>query len=604
MRHRTAAAVAAACITVLSTVLSVPARAAGDPATIVVKDGATQPVFDYADAITEEIWVEVPLDSDGDGVRDRVHLDVTRPGETRTAGLKVGSLMIATPYLGDFVDAPYHTVDLERLPQEKGPAGARQARTAAGDARGRVARVADEEEGYPEEGLWEYFVRRGYAMITMESLGTARSTGCPDAGGPHEAAATRAVIDWLDGSGRAYDAAGELVTAYWSARAVGMYGVSYNGTLPLAAAVTGRSALKTVIPMSAVSSWYDEYRANGLVVAPYTWQGEDADIHARIVLSRQNPQVCAAAMDRLEREQDRVTGDYNEFWAARDYAARAAKIQASVFIVQGLRDWNVKTKQGVQLWEALGRHGVDRKLWLYDGDHGSASAPGFFPAMRRWIDHYIYGVGSGIGNEPPVTFENSEATVTGTAAAWPVPGSAPVTLPLAVGKPRTDTFTDNGREVVAEELLQPSGNSLAYRSPALTAPVRLSGTPWVTLDVSVDNRTAANLTALLVDVGPDGTDPVVVTRGWIDPQNRGSRSHSSPVTPGKAYRLRWDMQPQEYTFAAGHRIGVVVLSTDHDYTLRPQPGTRISVRPVTSTVELPLVGGRGALAFQRVPNRR
>jgi len=594
MRHRLMAAVAAAGITVLTAVPG-PARAAGDPATIVVRDGATQPVFDYADAITEEIWVEVPLDSDGDGVHDRVHLDITRPGETRTAGLKVGSLMIATPYMGDFVDAPYHSVDVERLPQEKRPTAARQARTLVGDAQ---ARVADEEEGYPEEGMWEYFVRRGYAMITMESLGTARSTGCPDAGGPHEAAATRAVIDWLGGSGRAYDATAAVVAADWSARSVGMYGVSYNGTLPLAAAVTGPSALKTVIPMSAVSSWYDEYRANGLVVAPYTWQGEDADIHARIVLSRENPQVCAAAMDRLEREQDRVTGDYNAFWADRDYAARADKIEASVFIVQGLRDWNVKTKQGIQLWEALGRHGVDRKLWLYDGDHGSASAPGFFPAMRRWIDHYIYGVDSGIEDEPPVTFEDSEATVTGTAAAWPVPGSAPVTLPLDGGKPRTDTFTDNGREVVAEELLQPAGHSLAYRSPALTAPVRLSGTPWVTLDVSVDNRTAANLTALLVDVGPGGADPVVVTRGWIDPQNRASRSHSSAVTPGKAYRLRWDMQPQDHTFAAGHRIGVVVLSTDYDYTLRPQQGTRISVRPVTSTVELPLVGGRRALAFQ------
>ena len=57
--------------------------------------------------------------------------------------------------------------------------------------------------------------------------------------------------------------------------------------------------------------------------------------------------------------------------------------------------------------------------------------------------------------------------------------------------------------------------------------------------MSVDNRTAANLTALLVDVGPEGTDPVVVTRGWVDPQNRGSRSHSSAVMPGKAYRLRW-----------------------------------------------------------------
>lgn len=603
MRHPVMAAVAAVGVSVLTAVVGVPAWAAegaGKPAAIVVKDGATQPVFDYGKAINEEIWVEVPLDTDGDGSRDRVHLDITRPGETETAGLKVGSLMIATPYQGDFVDVPYHSVDPERLPQEKDAAAssvAGRARSAVGGTRAGEARVEDDEEGYPEEGLWEHFVRRGYAMITMDSLGTSRSTGCPDGGGPHEAAATRAAIDWLGGSGRAYDAAGRVVSAGWSARAVGMYGVSYNGTLPLAAAVTGRSALKTIIPMSAVSSWYDEYRANGLVVAPYLWQGEDVDIHAKIILSRENPQVCAAAMDRLTREQDRVTGDHSPFWTARDYAAKAAKIEASVFLVQGLRDWNVKTKQGIQMWDALSRHGVDRKLWLYDGDHGSANAPGFFPAMRRWIDHYIYGVDSGIEDEPPVTLEDSAGTVVETTTAWPVPGSARVTLPLAVGKPRTDTFVDNGRDVVAEELLQPSGNSLAYLTPALAGPARLSGTPRVTLDVSIDNRTAANLTALLVDYGPSGTEPAIVTRGWIDPQNRGSLSRSSAVTPGKTYRLSWDMQPQDHTFASGHRIGVVVISTDYDYTLRPLPGTQVSVRPTTSTIQLPLVGGRAALNF-------
>ncbi|HET6484558.1 MAG TPA: CocE/NonD family hydrolase [Actinoplanes sp.] len=596
MRPRVIAAIAVAGVTVLTAVAGLPtwAEAGTDgPATIVVKDGATQPVFDYAKAITEEIFVEVPLDSDGDGTHDRVRLAITRPGETETAGLKVGSLMVASPYLGDWPDVPYHDVEPDRLPQETGVAISPARRAGVADR----ARARDEDEGFPEEGLWEFFVRRGYAMISMESLGTAGSTGCPDAGGPHEAAATRAAIDWLGGAGRAYDAAGNVVAADWSARKVGMYGVSYNGTLPLAAAVTGPSALKTIIPMSAVSSWYDEYRANGLVVAPLDWQGEDADIHARIILSRQDPQVCAADMDELARQQDRNTGDYSPFWAARDYAAQASKIKASVFIVQGLRDWNVKTKQGIQLWDALGRHGVDRKLWLYDGGHGSANAPQFFPAMHRWIDHYIYDVDSGIQGEAPVTFEDASRTVVGTSKAWPVPGSDAVTLPLAVGAARTDTFVDNGRDTVAEELLEPAGHSLAYRTQALTAPARLSGTPQVALDVSIDNRTAANLTALLVDYGPAGTSPVVVSRGWTDPQNRESAAHSAAVTPGKTYHLRWEMQPQEHLFAAGHQIGVVVLSTDYDYTLRPLPGTQVSVRPTTSTVDLPLVGGRAALRF-------
>ena len=37
--------------------------------------------------------------------------------------------------------------------------------------------------------------------------------------------------------------------------------------LPNQVATTGVEGLKTIIPVSAISSWYDYYRANGLVVA-------------------------------------------------------------------------------------------------------------------------------------------------------------------------------------------------------------------------------------------------------------------------------------------------------------------------------------------------
>jgi X-Pro dipeptidyl-peptidase len=34
-----------------------------------------------------------------------------------------------------------------------------------------------------------------------------------------------------------------------------------------------------------------------------------------------------------------------------------------------------------------------------------------------------------------------------------------------------------------------------------------------------------------------------------------------------------------------------VVSTDHDYTLRPRPGTRLTLDPRRSRIRLPLVGG-------------
>ena len=128
---------------------------------------------------------------------------------------------------------------------------------------------------------------RGYAVVLGESIGTFNSDGCPDVGGPCETLGTKAVIDWLNGRARGFDAAGNQVTADWTTGAVGMIGVSYNGTLPNQVATTGVEGLETIVPISAISSWYDYYRANGLVVAPHSrrrasatndFLGEDTDV--------------------------------------------------------------------------------------------------------------------------------------------------------------------------------------------------------------------------------------------------------------------------------------------------------------------------------------
>jgi X-Pro dipeptidyl-peptidase len=83
----------------------------------------------------------------------------------------------------------------------------------------------------------------------------------------------------------------------------------------------------------------------------------------------------------------------------------------------------------------------------------------------------------------------------------------------------------------------------------------------------------------------------MVTRGWLDPQNRSGPAHGRRVERGRTYRLRWDLQPDDHLFEAGHRIGLVVVSTDHDYTMRPDPGTRLSLKPRGSRLILPLVQG-------------
>lgn len=619
MRRRTSGTIAAAAAIAVASALPAGAAAphpARRPA-IEVRGGETQPVFARADAVTQTVNIEVATDSDHDGVRDRVQMRIMRPKETGQ-GLKVATIVEPSPYWAGGNDVADHPVDI-------GGVSARSTRRPA-DA------LAGTFPGYYDN----YFLPRGYAVADLDSLGTGGSTGCPTSGARNEQAGAKAAVDWLTGRARGWAPDGTPVRATWSTGSVGMIGQSYDGTLPNMAAATGVPGLKAIVPIAGISSWYDYYRANGGVVAPGGYQGEDLDVLAKYVYTRADRDICTKVIDDIEARQDRDTGDYSPFWDERNYVKDARKVRAAVFVVHGLNDWNVKTEQSVQWWNALARAGVPRKLWLHQAAHNTPFRWRIEEWLRQthhWFDHWLYGIDNGITREPRVDIERAPGQWE-QRPGWPEPGTRTVGLHLnadgalartpVIGAPQS--LVDAGRTRTAEQLAanetRPDPNRLTYLTPELTAPVRLSGTPAVSLRASLDGR-SPYLTALLVDYGTDTrptgyltdtgervcygegvpgddgcttrlthiteTKPFkIVTRGWLDARNRHDPSRTEPITAGRTYSFRWDLQPNDYVFKAGHRIGVVILSTDHDYTLRYPAGTRLTVTPGVSTLHLPV----------------
>ena len=166
------------------------------------------------------------------------------------------------------------------------------------------------------------------------------------------------------------------------------------------------------------------------------------------------------------------------------------------------------------------------------------------------------------------------------------------------GRNRRPANTLSGQPSLISNPDSADPNRLVYLTGVLGSPVHLSGTGSIDLRASVDNTRAANLSAYLVDYGPPGsTSATMVTRGWMDVQNRNSRAVTDHIEEGVAYDFRWEFHPDDYVFRAGRRIGVVVFSTDYDHTLRPLPGTQLTIRPESSSVTLPIVGGDTATGF-------
>lgn len=581
-----------------------PGKGPTTPPWLKIENGVSVPQFDLANAVEETLFVQTTVDSDLDGVKDRVRVRLSRPGETETLGIKVPVIFEHSPYRYNLGDAANHNVDFSVLPQE----GIQPFSTRA--AGGAASVDAADLPG----SLDNYWVPRGYAVVLGESIGTGFSDGCPTIGDMKETLGTKAVIDWLNGRAKAYNEAGEPVAADWTTGDVGMVGTSYNGTLPNMVATTGVEGLRTIVPTSAIASWYDYYRANGLVRAPHSrvsgqgtndFQGEDMDVLAFFTEGPDRVEKCRHITDALLQYADRTTGDYNAFWNDRDYLHRARGIKASVFVVHGIEDYNVMPTAYASWWAQLAKYHVPRKIWLHKGGHGGPPAPSDYQrTLNRWMDYWLFGVRNGIMSEPRADIQRPDGTYE-KYADWPVPGARDATLKLSApnaidpgglarsgGGPR-QSFVDSGRTLDTDVSLLPNPdtanpNRLAYLSAPLANPTHLSGTPTVSLRASVDNRYAANLTAVLVDYGPTGQ--TMVTRGWTDVQNRNGKDRTTPIVQGKEYTFTWPLEPDDYVFPAGHRIGLVVVSTDMNFTLRPLPGTQLTVNPGKSSVTLPVVG--------------
>ncbi len=578
-------------------------------------DGQAQVVPAFQDStqwIREELWVETTFDSDGDGRPDRMHVAVVRQRQTESEGLMVPVVYESSPYFSGTAGTAMWDVR-----QEVGAAP--PTRTPAPPVRTRIRPGIS-------NSLVDTWVPRGFAVVHSEAPGTGLSQGCPTIGGAPEELAPKAVIDWLNGRARGFTAADgeEQVTAGWSTGKVGMTGTSYNGTIPLAAATTGVDGLEAIIPVSPNTSYYRYYRSDGLVRSPGGYLGEDMDVLYDFINSG-NPErreYCNTAVrDReLTARLDRASGDYSDFWAGRDLQRKLEGVKAATLLAHGLSDWNVMPDHSVRVYEALEARGVPSRLFLHQGGHGGPPPP---EMMNRWFTRYLYGVENGVESEPRawIVREGGERTDPTPYADYPNPSAAPVALHLQAGGVQSgglalaatpgqgsetlvDNFSFSGATLAQAEW---TDHRLLYLTPELAEPLHLSGTPRITIRAS-SSKPAANLTVWLVslpwtDARPGRGGTVVpgrggvITRGWADLRNHGSLTSGEQLVPARFYEMTFDLQPDDQIVPAGQRIGLMIFSSDREFTLWPSPGTEVTVDLDGTSLELPVVGGVAAVRF-------
>jgi len=572
----------------------------------VFENGMAQVVKAFSDEsawIREEVWVETEFDSDGDGALDRVHAAVVRQAQTETEGLQVPVIYGSSPYyagtagLADLFWDVRHEVGQE--PPEKEKFDGFKPRIQPGISNGYVAD----------------WLPRGFAVVHSESPGTGLSQGCPTVGGMNESLAPKAVIDWLNGRAKAYTApvGGEEIAAGWSTGNVGMTGTSYNGTLPLAAATTGVDGLKAIIPVAPNTSYWHYYRTNGLVRHPGGYLGEDIDVLYDFIHSQESDRrdYCNATIRDGEYVEgmDRATGDYNDFWAGRDYLNVIDNVKAATLMAHAFNDWNVMPEHSVRIVEALEGQ-VPVQMYYHQGGHGG---PPPLDMMNKWFTRFLYDVENGVENDPKawIVREGDERLEPTPYADYPHPESEGVRLFPAKGGQYTaalsleqspsqgvESLVDNvsfdGRSLATAEY---TNHRLLYVTPALSQDIHISGTATMKVRLAA-SKPAVNFSVWLVSLPwTEGRRARggIITRGWFDPQNAESMTESMPLTPGEFVEFEFDLQPDDQVIPAGQKIGLMIMSSDRDFTLWPAPGAELQVDLDATSIEIPIVGGRAAL---------
>ena len=603
-------------------------------------NGKSLATFTSHDAIREVVYVESRVDTDQDGLPDLVKVSIIRP---RYEG-KIPAVMTASPYHQGTNDkasdkALYNmNVDLEV--KEPHTIQVEVPQLELVDPVGSAQLVSEAEETLTHINssytLNDYLLPRGYANLYVSGVGTKDSQGLMTNGNYQQIEAYKNVIDWLNGRCRAFTdhTRKRQVKADWSNGKVATTGISYLGTMSNGLATTGVDGLEVIIAEAGISSWYNYYRENGLVTSPGGYPGEDFDSLAELTYSRNllggdylhHNAAHQADLDRVKKELDRASGDYNQFWHDRNYLLNANRVKAEVVFTHGSQDWNVKPLHVFNMFQALPAS-IKKHLFYHNGAHvylNNWQSIDFRESMNALLSKKLLGYASSY-ELPTVIWQDNTGEQSWTSLddfgnqtnqrtfslgddekviqnryetkdyerygkAYPTflsdlyqDKAQQVTIDLPIeedlhlnGKARLHLrlHSSTNKGLLSAQLLELGSKKYLQPYPAVLSVRTLDNGRYHMLD---------NLTELpFKEAGQR-----VISKGYLNLQNRHDLLEVEAVTPGEWMEFDFDLQPTIYKLEKGATLRLVLYTTDFEITVRDQTDYQLTIDLAQSSLHLP-----------------
>ncbi|MEV0229597.1 CocE/NonD family hydrolase [Nonomuraea sp. NPDC050786] len=461
--------------------------------------------------------------------------------------------------------------------------------------------------------------RQGYAVLTWSARGFGRSTGEIALNSPdYEVKDVKQLIDWLAKRPEVQlDAANDP--------RVGIAGGSYGGAIALMTAALDQR-VDAIVPQITWSNLADALFPNAAAPAGSTtatsgvfkrmWagiffgQGVSLDTFALRGQRQEAAGPLTAEQARCGRFRPAICDIYQQ--VAKDGRATpeavalllksspitvAGRIKAPTLLIQGQRDSLFPLGHADATAKAIAATGTPVSLAWFDGGHdgGNGEADWVSEQSSAWFARYLKGDrsapavsaftvtrdgGRDPGTRQRIRLHPEAGSYPGLGGTGTTtvrldgpeqnivnpPGGAPASISTVPGVGGLLTGGGQGGTGVSIDM---PGQSAAFESRPLTAPLQLTGSSTVRIKVSGTGE--ATLFAKLYDVA-DGTQLPILPAGLVAPIRvtipDGAGSAEATVT----------LPAVDYRFAVGHRLRLVVTTTDMGYATPATPATyRVSL---------------------------
>jgi putative CocE/NonD family hydrolase len=467
-----------------------------------------------------------------------------------------------------------------------------------------------------DEPMHRYFAGHGYAAVRVDVCGAGDSDGVLlDEYHEQELEDGVAVIQWL-------------AAQPWCTGAVGMMGKSWGGFNALQIAARRPDALRAIVTVCSSDDRYADdahYMGGCLLNENLTWGS------VLLTLSALPPDPAVVGDGWRETWLARLRSEVlfpevwlrhqrrDAYWRRGSVCEDYARITCPVYAIGGWADAYTNAVPRLLAGLRSTRKGLVGP-WSHNYPHDGAPGPaiGFLQEARRWWDHWLKGIDTGIMDEPAYRVWMQESAPPSSWYAersgrwvaepsWPSPRITTTRYPLnpgrlggsctpesrlewrsreTVGLAAGEWCSDGAEGEAPGDQREDDAGSLTFDSEPLAERLEILGAPVVGLELTVD-RPMALVATRLSEVFPDGSS-ARVTYGCLNLTHRSGHEHPEPLEPGRRYAVRLRLRDVAHVFAPGHRVRLA-LSTSYWPIVWPSPEVvTLGVFTGSSHLELPV----------------